>query len=417
MSLTKVSYSMIKGASVNVLDFIPADQVVFIQANDAASQDGSVVTAAIQAAIDHAYAFGNPSAAYQGQPYVYLPSGTYKITDSLVLKDGASIRGEGPRNTFIVANLANKSAIRTQWGESPLYAQRTYIWDLRDFEITGDNAVNSIGINMGSVGYSRIKDVRVIKMDRCIYTSNNGYYNTWDCVDLQGNTCMHLESDGGANTIINPHMSFVVKGIELPAGDFVLIGGSIEGPDPTGAAHYCLLVGKGTDDGTTASLKCVGTYFETYEVVGELGYYATTMYQCTLTNISKRGFASALTVAVPDQLYIQAFLGKYTAVQNVMRVDFGASVSGPKSASLTSPSGSLLQVRNLIDTADGYLQASNTWLSGAPINPGVGVVALGGTTASTVGAAGGASALPATPLGYLNINVGGVAAKIPYYTA
>ncbi len=39
------------------------------------------------------------------------------------------------------------------------------------------------------------------------------------------------------------------------------------------------------------------------------------------------------------------------------------------------------------------------------------------TTATTVGAAGGASALPATPLGYLSVNVGGTAAKIPYYTS
>lgn len=44
-----------------------------------------------------------------------------------------------------------------------------------------------------------------------------------------------------------------------------------------------------------------------------------------------------------------------------------------------------------------------------------GEVALGNNTATTVGAAGGASALPATPLGYLSINVGGTAAKIPYY--
>jgi hypothetical protein len=44
-------------------------------------------------------------------------------------------------------------------------------------------------------------------------------------------------------------------------------------------------------------------------------------------------------------------------------------------------------------------------------------VGLGSTTASTVGAAGAASALPATPLGYLIINVGGTVAKVPYYNA
>lgn len=39
------------------------------------------------------------------------------------------------------------------------------------------------------------------------------------------------------------------------------------------------------------------------------------------------------------------------------------------------------------------------------------------TTATTVGAAGGASALPATPLGYLNTTLpNGTSVKIPYYT-
>jgi hypothetical protein len=52
---------------------------------------------------------------------------------------------------------------------------------------------------------------------------------------------------------------------------------------------------------------------------------------------------------------------------------------------------------------------------GAPGTSEAGAVKYGGTTASTVGAAGGASALPATPTGYININVAGAAKKIPYY--
>lgn len=37
------------------------------------------------------------------------------------------------------------------------------------------------------------------------------------------------------------------------------------------------------------------------------------------------------------------------------------------------------------------------------------------TTQTTVGAAGGASALPATPTGYLTINLGNGSVVIPYY--
>ena len=53
----------------------------------------------------------------------------------------------------------------------------------------------------------------------------------------------------------------------------------------------------------------------------------------------------------------------------------------------------------------------------APPAAPAGQVAIGGTTATTVGAAGGAAALPATPLGYININVGGTTAKIPYFNS
>lgn len=44
-----------------------------------------------------------------------------------------------------------------------------------------------------------------------------------------------------------------------------------------------------------------------------------------------------------------------------------------------------------------------------------GEIAYGSTTATTVGAAGGASALPATPTGYIIINIAGTDRKVPFY--
>ena len=61
-----------------------------------------------------------------------------------------------------------------------------------------------------------------------------------------------------------------------------------------------------------------------------------------------------------------------------------------------------------------HLQAPGATFSSAAIT-NTGGVSYGGTTASTVGAAGAASALPATPLGYIICNVAGVQVKIPYY--
>jgi hypothetical protein len=84
MSLTKVSYSMIKGAEVNVLDF-------------GAVGDGvtdSVV--AIQDAIDFA-------AANNGG-IVFVPSGSYICSSGLILKRGVNLVGEGSAHHAFYTN-------------------------------------------------------------------------------------------------------------------------------------------------------------------------------------------------------------------------------------------------------------------------------------------------------------------------
>jgi len=54
-------------------------------------------------------------------------------------------------------------------------------------------------------------------------------------------------------------------------------------------------------------------------------------------------------------------------------------------------------------------------VTAAAQNNGAGTISFGSGTASTIGAAGAASALPANPVGYMIINVAGNQMKIPYY--
>lgn len=94
MALTKVSYSMIQGAVANVLDFGAVGNNV---ADD---------TVAIQAAIDSVKVSGGA---------VYFPTGTYKITDTIVVDTGVYttgliLFGDG-RNTIISQTGTNKDAI------------------------------------------------------------------------------------------------------------------------------------------------------------------------------------------------------------------------------------------------------------------------------------------------------------------
>lgn len=69
----------------------------------------------------------------------------------------------------------------------------------------------------------------------------------------------------------------------------------------------------------------------------------------------------------------------------------------------------------LVVTAAGLRVAGAFRLAVAAPSTTAGQVGLGSTVASTVGAAGAASALPATPLGYWIVNVAGTQVKIPYY--
>lgn len=71
--------------SVSVFDFMPAAQIAYIKAGNTASQDGAVVTVAIQAAVTHCFTTGDQ---------LYWPDGTYLTTASITNFHG--VKHEGP---------------------------------------------------------------------------------------------------------------------------------------------------------------------------------------------------------------------------------------------------------------------------------------------------------------------------------
>lgn len=80
---------------------------------------------------------------------------------------------------------------------------------------------------------------------------------------------------------------------------------------------------------------------------------------------------------------------------------------------ITATTGDLVATAGNVTASAGTVSATNLTSTGTTT---LGTVNFSTTsTATTVGAAGGASALPATPLGYLIIKVAGTDRKIPYY--
>lgn len=78
--------------------------------------------------------------------------------------------------------------------------------------------------------------------------------------------------------------------------------------------------------------------------------------------------------------------------------------------------GSITSVGNITSTGP-YVRGTNLDATGPVSAAPAGVLRMSASTSTTVGAAGAASALPATPLGYLTWNIGGTNVKIPYYSA
>lgn len=97
MTLTKATYSMIDGASLNVLDF---------GADKTGVEDS---TAAIQAAIDAAYTSNNKT--------VYVPNGVYKLTNTVNITQGVMILCEGSQGSneaygTVFKHYSNNSCFR-----------------------------------------------------------------------------------------------------------------------------------------------------------------------------------------------------------------------------------------------------------------------------------------------------------------
>lgn len=154
----------------------------------------------------------------------------------------------------------------------------------------------------------------------------------------------------------------------------------------------------------------------TVGVTGDLGVSSATAFtQISATNTGAGYAALAATSSGTANSYV--FLSNTTSGERVRLV---ADNAGNCSI---STGGNFRQVMvTHTASADRYLTLTGSFganpkisTSAGSLDVGAPVVFTGQTVGTTVGAAGGASALPATPLGYLTTSVNGSACKIPYY--
>jgi len=159
---------------------------------------------------------------------------------------------------------------------------------------------------------------------------------------------------------------------------------------------------------------CQGNFLIVLE--GVVTYGGTTAQRNTVLHM-KRGavFDPTFNKVTTDRLILPNVLQGGTSVAGVLEIkhttgsiyEFAHSNNDAEAvSSFTHANGSF---KHRVDA--GAFRAT-----AAATNSGSGAVMIGATTRTTVGAAGGASALPATPTGYLIINVAGTERQIPFYT-
>jgi hypothetical protein len=127
MALTKATYSMISGATVNVFDFMTEAEIA-----DVTSRTASLdVTSKIQAAID----------SINTGLTVFLPRGTYKTTSTIFLRrNGVHIVGTGPASTEIkYVNLAGGIVFSGDTNTTNSLAQYESC-SLENFEVVRSNS-------------------------------------------------------------------------------------------------------------------------------------------------------------------------------------------------------------------------------------------------------------------------------------
>lgn len=204
MSLTKVSYSMITGAVVNVKDYGATGD--YNEDTSVGTDDTAALQAAINAAASHTSNNGYNNGA------VFIPFGAYKITSALDIPFGVSIFGEG--GTASVLHCANCNGLNfTGYGND---ASSMFYEDFGLWSAVGDNyagiVTESDTTTMDGMYFNRL---RLQYWDTCFYLAANWNCSIENCVMQNVNIGVSVAGADGVNVgtrIINNRIVYANGG-------------------------------------------------------------------------------------------------------------------------------------------------------------------------------------------------------------
>jgi hypothetical protein len=194
MALTKVSFSMIDGAYLNVMDF-------------GATGDGTTDdTAAIQAAITYAEVSATPPSAAPGIVGIYFPFGKYIITSALAVTKSLSFVGEGHSEYSTGARIIQNTTATNHFTVTPIPAGCSVSWDNLTLTANGnggsggsciyiDKGCNSVRIRDCTFGTPQSLAINLQGSDDVQIDGN--------LFDVSATNCISLGTSTAANVVSN----------------------------------------------------------------------------------------------------------------------------------------------------------------------------------------------------------------------
>lgn len=381
-------------------------------------------TISIQSAINQALAGGYP---------VRVPSGTWNYASGLSVTGPIQIIGDD-MYTAILRKTANVVGMTISDGIAP--AQVT----LEGFSLSsaGSDTLGGLVINTagrpdcrkllvtghGSHGVELVQ-CSVGRFDNISSVSNGTVSNPADGIRLTGSGAVQANANTFTNIDTRGNTGFGMNFLNANAnmGTGITTQSNTLGGLQFGACFNNNITAyseSNTGPDVTFTAACVAPNFGGNSVALTL-VSSGIVFNGASAAVNSVSTARNGTVLQPgnSQLISDVFVLPVTNTQGVaVTGSFAWSHTINGEADFTINNLAASGITNFKNAAGGanlhIVGVDNLRLNAAAVNPGTGV-ALGSTTATSVGAAGGASAPPATPLGYLIANVAGTQVKIPYY--
>lgn len=404
MSLTKVSYSMVNGAPANILDF---------NADPTGVADST-------AAINDALAASD---------IVYMPPGIYRTTASINVGADQQLYGASG-GTVIRSTLA--SGVAAIVVGNPANNTLSYGCVVRDLVIS-PQVNDTVGMKMYSLVGARIVNIQIQPYDVVTNTTGfvldggySAFFNLFE--NLLCNHChigFKLTTTGASFPTSQTFINFSSFG-DLSYGDTTSIGFLFENVATNSCGQDSVIIGGNVEQCGTGvsivdfnSLTFNGLRFEqnTVDILGgaftENCNFISCKYIANVSGISyQNGFGKNTFFSCS---------GAYGAVnrQEATNVIYskGAAEIPVTIGGAVGQTAALQQWKDSSGNVLAAIEGGAVRINSSAKTVGANEISIGSTTSTSVGAAGGASALPATPLGYLIINVAGTNVKVPYYTA